>query len=122
MNNKLITAILACMVAAPFTSVGWSEDIAPETKAAVKSAITAHIDAESSQGVLVVKDAAKGEKKLTFDYVHEGVGRKANGYVACVDFTDADGNAYDVDFLVSDKAGELEVVDVYIHKAKGKKK
>lgn len=102
-------------------SKGPDADVSPE---AVKAAIKAHIDQNTGPhgGQFIFNDPAKGEQKLTFDYIHEGVTRHGEHYVACVDFVDAENNVYDVDFHVANKEGKLQVEGVAIHKEKGKKK
>lgn len=99
-------------------STGWAEDVSETTKTAVKTTIQKNIDENTNQhnGLYLLKDA-KGIKQLKFDYIHKGVHKKGEKYLACVDFTDKDNNSYDVDFYVEGS----KVVDVVLHKEKGKK-
>ena len=90
----------------------------------VKSVIKAYIEEISGahDGQFVFNDPKKGPQKMKFDYIHERVDRHGEHYVSCVDFLDAENNAYDVDFHVAVKEGKPEVASVVIHKEKGQKK
>lgn len=55
---------------------------------------------------------------LRFDHVHEDV--EVTGgvrYTACVDFRDAQGTVYDVDYYVDREDDRFAVEDVVMHKA-----
>jgi hypothetical protein len=57
---------------------------------------------------------------LTFHFVHEGSHETPGGrHAACVDFIDAEGTAYDVDFYVVETEGSFEIAEAAIHKVGG---
>ena len=55
------------------------------------------------------------------DGFHAGVKNHGNLYTSCADFKDEQGNTYDVDFLVSGKDGNFQVVQPLVHSINGKK-
>jgi hypothetical protein len=82
-------------------------------KAAISHAMMA------SGNMLTLTNPVSGEDvELRFHFVHDGVRETPGGrQAACVDFMDADGTTYDVDFYVTQTAdGKFEVTDTVIHK------
>lgn len=129
MKTKFILNFVVLLAIFTFVSVahaaeGKGEGVSEQAKSAVKSAIKEHIDAKTASqgGIYVLEDAKKGQMKLKFDYIHEGVNKQENQYVSCVDFIDAQKNAYDVDFFIVEKDGKYSVDKVSVHKEKGPKK
>lgn len=82
-------------------------------KAAISHAMMA------SGNMLTLQNPVSGEDvELRFHFVHDGVHETPGGrQAACVDFMDADGTTYDVDFYVTENPdGKFEVTDTVIHK------
>jgi len=76
-------------------------------------------------GFFPIHDDKTGQdRKLTFQRVHERVGKLStrDGYFSCADFTDqTTEEALDVDFWVTMKeGGQLEVTASEVHKVNGK--
>jgi len=91
--------------------------------AEVKSAMMAHIDAETEagNGVLKIEDNQTGvELALEFIKIHDPVRIvEGKGYFACTDFHPQGAEAsklYDLDFWLSPKDGKLVITDTKIHK------
>ncbi len=82
----------------------------------VRSAITAAIRERGD--TLTLADPRTGAPVLlTFDYVHDGVVATPGGrYTACVDYRDARGTAYDVDYYVGGGTTGVGVEDVVMHR------
>ena len=98
---------------------GSAADGAPP--AAVRNAAEQHVGEVG--GEMTFDDpTGDGRVTLAFDHVHDGVHPTEGGrQVVCVDFKNADGTVYDVDFYV-DRAGTtdtLVVEDAVIHKVSG---
>ena len=79
---------------------------------------------EKNGGAFPIFDDRMGkERKLTFQRIHERVGRLStrDGYFSCADFMDKEtGEKLDVDFWVTMKDGKLEVTGSEIHKVNDK--
>ena len=93
-----------------------------ETKKETLAAIERYVkkDIELKQSFLIVDPRTGEPLRLTFDYVHQGVKPHAKGYLACVDFKDAAGSAYDdVDVVVARSGSEMTVQEVFLHKVDG---
>lgn len=99
--------------------------VSPEggyTNNQVKAVIEEYIKSEMIEaGVFDVYDPDKEEtRELKFEKVHADAGRSQGYYFACADFTDqATGDKIDLDFDVEPYEGQLEIVDVRIHKVNG---
>lgn len=77
---------------------------------------------EKSKGAFEITDERTGElRELQFVRVHERVGKTGDYYYySCTDMKDVKtGELLDLDFDIEDRAGELKVVDVRIHKDDG---
>ncbi len=91
----------------------------------IADAIRAHVEEKSrkNDGYFIVEDK-KGDKMLylKLDKIHmERLSAVENNiYFACVDFTNRDGRAYDIDFFLKDKGGKLKVTETIVHKEEGK--
>lgn len=94
-----------------------SDDIRGTMKAYV-------VDASKETGTFDVLDPETGEiRNLALVRVHERVGKTGDYYYSCADFSDVNsGEALDLDLDVEDVLGELDVVDVRIHKLNGKER
>ncbi len=92
------------------------------TEDQVKAAIEEYIKGEMAEaGVFDVYDPDKEEtRELKFEKVHADIGKSQDYYFSCADFTDqATGDKIDLDFDVESYEGQLEIVDVRIHKVNG---
>lgn len=93
------------------------------TPEALRQTIRDYISAEeSAKGAFRVFDPRAGkDRNLKLERIHERVGKTGNYYYSCADLADTDtGDLLDLDFDVSDKEGQLSVVDIRIHKDNGK--
>lgn len=84
--------------------------------AEVREAIVSHIHSRGDS--LTLTDPRSGASvSMAFDHVHQSMDPTPGGrYVACVDFRDADGTVYDVDYYVDREGEGLRVEDVVLHK------
>lgn len=75
-------------------------------------------------GTLEIMDPVTGKKRyLKLKRIHERVGKTGDYYYSCADFTDTQsGELLDLDIDVEYKDGNLDVVDVRIHKLDGKQR
>jgi hypothetical protein len=73
------------------------------------------------EGDFAIEDEVTGNlRTLTLDRVQESSGKIGDAYHSCVDMKDVDtGETMDIDFDVEPIDGELDVVDVRIHKVNG---
>lgn len=73
------------------------------------------------EGVFYVDDEVTGEtRELTLERVHDTFGTAGDYYYVCTEMKDdKSGELLDVDFDVESYEGELEVVDIRIHKVGG---
>ena len=93
---------------------------APSHTEAVMASINASV--ESTEGVVTMTHPGTGEEvTLTFDHVHEGVMETEDGrYATCVDFKDAEGTVYDVDYIMTmAEDGSFMVAETMMHKVGG---
>ena len=76
---------------------------------------------EQEEGAFTIDDEVMGSARtLTLVRVHDRVGKTGGFYYSCTDMQDAStGELLDLDFDVELKDGELDVVDVRIHKLNG---
>ena len=77
---------------------------------------------EKLQGGFVIQDKRTGDFRwLELVRVHERVGKTGDYYYSCTDMEDVrTGEVLDLDFDIEDQSGELNVVDIRIHKDDGK--
>ena len=88
----------------------------------IRDAIAAYVQqVEVEDGAFTIEDEVTGATRtLTLVRVHERVGKTGELYYACTDMQDAaSGETLDLDFDVGADGGELNVVDVRIHKVSG---
>jgi hypothetical protein len=89
----------------------------------IRGEITAYVqEQERETEAFRVDDEVTGTTRtLTLTRVHDRVGKTGDFYYACADLTDtASGELLDLDFDVEQEAdGELDVVNVRIHKVAG---
>jgi hypothetical protein len=86
----------------------------------VKAAIS-HAMMAGGNMIKLHHPVSEEEVELRFHFVHDEVRETAGGrYVASVDFMDAEGTAYVVDFyVVETEEGKFEVADAVIYKEAG---
>lgn len=96
------------------------------TNADIRNAMESYVVAESQKtnGNFEVFDPdTNATRKLSLLRVHERVGKTGDYYYSCADFKDTDsGELLDLDLDVEDQNGNLEVVDVRIHKVGGQER
>jgi len=95
------------------------------TTKSIAEAIDRHVKkmSKASEGYFIVDDSeAKKLLSLKMDKIHmERLSAvKKDLYFACVDFTDKDGRAYDIDFFLKDSEDGLKVTETIVHKEEGK--
>ncbi len=115
-----ICIVLTLLVGAVSAEPG----IADNHRDAIQKSMKRHIDTVTKlngNGKYPVYDpVTRSILQLDFDKLHNSVeikGRKFPYFVSCADFTSANGDRYDLDFLVSPNYG---VVASLIHSKKGK--
>ena len=85
----------------------------------IRDAIRQYVeDVVQDEGAFYLDDDVTGQtRELTLERVHERVGKTGDYYYSCTDMKDTQtGELLDLDFDVEAYDGELEVVDVRIHK------
>ena len=95
---------------------------AAPTMEQVRQAITDYVgQTEREEGAFTMEDDVTGTTRtLTLVSVHDQLGKTGETYYACTDMRDtASGEQLDLDFDVESENGQLEVVDVRIHKVNG---
>ena len=89
---KSIMAILVLMTLAFTAFAADDASIKGERRSVIQAAMQAHIDHNTVNGNYVVYDAVTDDLlKLMLDKLHDGIVKKADYYVSCADFHDADG-------------------------------
>ena len=124
---KVVTSFLAFFVVTVFFTIGAfagdDPSIPASEKDETKNTIVNYIKGNStSNGNLLIQDPkTKKTMHLKFDYVHKGVVKHNDGFLACVDMLI--GSAIvDLDFVVSKEDGEYRVSKIAIHKVDGVKR
>lgn len=92
-----------------------AEPSAEQIRQAIREYIT---EIEQEEGAFTIEDeVAEKIRSLSLVQVHERVGKTGDYFYSCTDMTDAEtGETLDLDFDVEAVDGNLEVVDVRIHK------
>lgn len=88
----------------------------------IRQAIRDHIAfTERKGGAFTIEDDVTGSTRtLQLVRVHERVGKTGDYYYSCTDMRDAQsGELLDLDFDVDATGGQLDVVDVRVHKVEG---
>lgn len=123
MNTKTIFAAVVLLLAAPQVMAGNDASIKGTERVAIKTAMGQHVQANMLNSRYIIYDNQKGElKKLTLDNIHEGIVRKGDFFVSCVDFRDNSGKLYDLDFLVAKQGNDFRVIQALVHAVEGKKR
>ena len=114
---KSIMAVLVLLTLALTAFAADDPSIKGEQRSAIQAAMQAHIDHNTVNGHYVVYDAVTDDLlKLKLDKLHDGIVKKADYYVSCADFHDADGTYYDLDFLVVEEEGSFRALQGVVHK------
>ena len=118
--------VIAALAAAAIGSTALAADdpgIKGEKRTAIRAAMQEHIDRNTVKGHYVLYDAVTDEVlKLRLARLHDGIVKKGDYYVSCADFTDADGDEFDLDFLVVERDGGFRALQGVVHKAGGVKR
>ncbi|MBI4436452.1 MAG: hypothetical protein HY590_03430 [Candidatus Omnitrophica bacterium] len=122
-SRLLLYAVIAGVVAFAGTKLYAVEPTHEEIRTAMQT--YALEVTHKNGGFFPIHDDKTGqERKLTFQRVHERVGKLStkDGYFSCADFVDqTTGEALDVDFWVTvSPDGTLNVTDAEVHKVNGK--
>ncbi len=87
-----------------------------ELRQNIQASMKNFIRSETIDGGFYLYDPVEGRLlRLKFDKLHEGILRKADFYVSCVDFVDQNGRKVDVDMLVRNSAGKLITTQAIVH-------
>ena len=114
---KSIMAILILLTLALTAFAADDPSIKGERRSAIQAAMQAHIDHNTVDGHYVVYDAVTDDLlKLKLDKLHDGIVKKADYYVSCADFHDAEGTYFDLDFLVVEEEGSFRALQGVVHK------
>ncbi len=128
-SRLLLWAVAASLVAFGVTTLYAAEHAGKgvePTNTEIRAAMKNYALTTTAQngGAFPIFDERIGkERKLTFQQVHERVGKLStrDGYFSCADFMDQQtGEKLDVDFWVTMKDGKLEVTGSEIHKVSDK--
>ena len=123
---KLLLTLLAVFFSiSAFQNLSAADDPSIQGKArtSTQSAMAEHINENTYNGKYIIYDAVTGKLlRLDFGVLHKGIVKKDDFYVSCADFSDANGNKYDLDFLVVDNGGDFEVYEAIVHKVDGNKR
>ena len=94
------------------------EPSAEQIRQAIRDYVT---KTEQASGAFTIQDPITGNTRtLTLVRVHDRVGKTGELYYSCTDMKETStGETLDLDFDVDASAGELNVVDVRIHKVNG---
>jgi len=99
--------------------------VAEPSAGEIKKAMQDYVEKNSKKtGTFEIMDSVTGKKRnLKLQRVHERVGKTGNYYYSCADFKDTQSQELlDLDIDVEQKGGNLNVVDVRIHKVEGKER
>ncbi len=112
-------------MAMAFTTNAFAADdpsIKGKVREDIQAAMSEHIKQNSVDGKYILYDAvADNLLKLNLDGLHEGIVKKSDYYVSCADFSDRNGQYYDLDFLVVEEDGKFRALQGVVHKV-GKNK
>ena len=122
-SSGLVIAILALMIMGQSALAGDDASIKGDLRANIQQSMKQFIDTMAVDSQLYLYDAVDGRLlSLRLKKLHDGIVKKGDYYVSCADFSDADGNIIDVDFLVRPKEGKLITTQALIHSVDGKKR
>lgn len=123
---KISTFVLAFVAAVFLSASAFAGDnltIPEAEKNKIKAAMVNYIKGNStSNGIFLIQDEKiKKVRELKFDYVHKGVVKHNDGFLACVDMLE-EKSVLDVDFIVNKVGDEYKVSKVAIHNVDGIKR
>ena len=122
-SSGLVITILALMTMGQSALAGDDASIKGDLRANIQQSMKQFIDTMAVDSQLYLYDAVDGRLlSLRLKKLHDGIVKKGDYYVSCADFSDADGNIIDVDFLVRPKEGKLITTQALIHSVDGKKR
>ncbi len=105
------------LLASSFSIAGNDASIKGQVRDSIQNAMEQHILHNQIGGKYALYDAIKGKVlKLDLAELHTGIVSKGDYYVSCADFTDANGNEYDIDFMVAMSDKKLSVFQALVHK------
>ncbi len=107
------------------TIAATAEVVSEPSTEQIHQAISRYIsEVSAEEGAFLLDDELTGEtRELTLVQIHEGVQKHGDYASACVDMKDVkSGETLDVDFDVESFEGEVEVVDIRVHKVNGKER
>jgi hypothetical protein len=80
------------------------------------------LEKSKKDGSFEIMDSVTGNMRyLELKRIHDRVGKTGDYFYSCADFKDTkSGELLDLDIDVENKDGELNVIDVRIHKVEGK--
>ena len=117
MKRTFLLVLCAAVATGAVAVAGNDPTIQGETREGIQRAMFAHVMDTNVDGVYFIYDPeADTLLRLTFKDVHAGIVRSAGYFVSCADFFDADGQQYDLDFIVVGSDGKFTVVDTIVHK------
>lgn len=123
MNSMKLLVALCIVTIASVSFAADDPSIKGQLRLNIKTAMGNHISGNLVGGKYVIYDAVKGElKRLELKELHNGVVKKGDFYVSCADFVDSTGKLYDLDFLVSNDANGIRVIQSLVHSVEGKKR
>lgn len=113
-------SMIGILVLLAFTLTAFAADdpsIKGDRRSAIQAAMQAHIDHNTVDGHYILYDAVTDDLlKLKLAKLHHGIVKKADYYVSCADFHDADGTFFDLDFLVVEEDGKFRTLQGVVHK------
>lgn len=123
LGSSVLAGVLAGLVFGGPALAADDPSIKGDLRTNIKAAMMEHVQQTRIKGDYVIYDAVAGDlKRLALKELHEGIVKKGDFYVSCADFEDADGNLYDIDFLVAPSDNELRVMQALVHKVNDDKR
>ena len=123
---KNISIVLSLILCAAFVVPALSADdpsIKEPLRSEIQGSMNGHVKQNTLNDSYIIYDSSdKKLYELTFKELHPGIVKKGDFYVSCADFTDPEGNLYDVDFLVGESHGNFRVYQAILHKVNGVKR
>lgn len=116
MKWRLLLGVLVLLGMETIVQAANDASIPQDVRSEAQTAMRRAIDVNTVESDYIVYDAVEGKlRRLTFQKLHDGMVKKGDFYVSCADFTDTQGNAYDLDFLVAESAVGTTCLGVIIH-------
>ena len=114
--KRLLIALILLGLALPVFAAD-DPSIKGDRRSGIQAAMQRHIDHNTVDGHYVLYDAVTDKLlRLKLDKLHDGIVKKADYYVSCADFHDADGTYFDLDFLVVEEDGGFRALQGVVHK------